>query len=118
MRGARPANDARAAARFRSHDPRWVKHKGKRAVHGFEAHVGADADTALVEELSVTSGNINDGKAGPEALPDNPGEGFAGSGYRGNHCRDAIVSEKWKRQHVQRSTPTRAQVSYSIVRNI
>jgi hypothetical protein len=49
MRGARPANDARAAARFRSHDPRWVKHKGKRAVHGFEAHVGADADTALVE---------------------------------------------------------------------
>jgi hypothetical protein len=28
----------------------WVKHKGKSAVHGFKAHVGADADTALVEE--------------------------------------------------------------------
>lgn len=26
-------------------DARWVKHKGKRAVHGFKAHVGADADT-------------------------------------------------------------------------
>lgn len=64
-------------------DARWVKHKGKRAIHGFKAHVGADADTALVEEVSVTSANINDGKAGPEALPDNPGEVFADSAYRG-----------------------------------
>lgn len=71
-------------------DARWVKHKGKRAVHGFKAHVGADADTALVEELSVTSANINDGKAGPEALPDNPGEVFVDSAYRGNHFRDAV----------------------------
>jgi transposase, IS5 family len=71
-------------------DARWVKHKGKRAVHGFKAHVGADADTALVEEVSVTSANINDGKAGPEALPDNPGEVFADSAYRGNHFRDAV----------------------------
>lgn len=69
---------------------RWVKHKGKRAVHGFKAHVGADADTALVEEVSVTSANINDGKAGPQALPDNPGEVFADSAYRGNHFRDAV----------------------------
>lgn len=71
-------------------DARWVKHKGKRAVHGFKAHVGADADTALVEEVSITSANINDGKAGPQALPDNPGEVFADSAYRGNHFRDAV----------------------------
>jgi IS5 family transposase len=71
-------------------DARWVKHKGKPAVHGFKAHVGADADTALVEEVSVTSANINDGRAGPEALPDNPGEVFADSAYRGNHFRDAV----------------------------
>ena len=71
-------------------DARWVKHKGKRAVHGFKAHVGADADTALVEEVSVTSANINDGKAGPGALPDNPGEVFADSACRGNHFRDAV----------------------------
>jgi IS5 family transposase len=69
---------------------RWVKHTGKPAVHGFKAHVGADADTALVEEVSVTSANINDGRAGPEALPDNPGEVFADSAYRGNHFRDAV----------------------------
>ena len=69
-------------------DARWGKHKGKPAVHGFKAHVGADADTALVEEVSVTSANINDGRAGPEVLPDNPGEVFADSACRGNHCRD------------------------------
>jgi len=39
----------------------------------------ADADTALVEQVSVTSANINDGKAGPDALPDNPDEVFADS---------------------------------------
>jgi IS5 family transposase len=69
---------------------RWVKRKGKPAVHGFKAHVGADADTALVEEVSVTSANINDGRAGPEALPKNPGEVFADSAYRGNYFRDAV----------------------------
>jgi IS5 family transposase len=71
-------------------EARWVKHKGKPAVHGFKAHVGADADTALVEEVSVTPANINDGKAGPGALPDNPGEVFADSAYRGNHFGDAV----------------------------
>ncbi len=32
----------------------WIKHKGRPAVHGYKAHVGADADTALVEEIAVT----------------------------------------------------------------
>jgi IS5 family transposase len=68
----------------------WVKHKGKPAVHGFKAHVSADADTALVEEIAVTPANINDGKAGPAALPDNPGEVFADSAYRGSHFGDAV----------------------------
>ncbi|MBN9142664.1 IS5 family transposase [Novosphingobium sp. 1748] len=79
-----------ASASEEDGDARWVKHKGKRAIHGFKAHVGADADTALVEELSVTSANINAGKAGPEALLENPGEVFADSAYRGNHFRDAV----------------------------
>lgn len=79
-----------ASASEGDNDARWVKHKGKRAVHGFKAHVGADADTALVEELSITPANINDGRAGPGALPDNPGEVFADSAYRGNHFRDAV----------------------------
>ena len=68
----------------------WVKHKGKPAVHGFKAHVGADADTALVEEIAVTPANVNDGKAGPDALPDEPGQVFADSAYRGHHFGDAV----------------------------
>ena len=45
---------------------RWVKHKGRAAVHGFKAHVGADAATALVEKVAVMPANGNDGRAGPE----------------------------------------------------
>lgn len=71
-------------------EARWVKHKGRPAVHGFKAHVGADADTALVEEVSVTPANINDGKAGPGALPDDPGDVFADSAYRGSHFGNAV----------------------------
>jgi len=71
-------------------DARWVKPKGRPAVHGFKAHVGADADTALVEAVTVTPANVNDGRAGPDALPDAPGEVFADSAYRGAHFREAI----------------------------
>jgi IS5 family transposase len=71
-------------------DARWVKHKGRPAVHGFKAHVGADADTALVEAVVVTPANVNDGRAGPAALPDSPGEVFADSAYRGAHFREAV----------------------------
>jgi IS5 family transposase len=55
----------------------WAAHRTRKAVHGFKAHVGADADTALVEELSVTLGNVHDGRAGHGALPDDPGAVYA-----------------------------------------
>ena len=71
-------------------DGRWVKHKGKTAVHGFKAHVGADATTALVEKISITPANVNDGRAGPDALPDDPGDVFADSAYRGSHFGGAV----------------------------
>ena len=71
-------------------EARWVKHKRKPAVHGFKAHVGADAETALVEEIAITPANVHDGKAGGEALPDDPGEVFADSAYRGETFRAAV----------------------------
>lgn len=71
-------------------DGHWVRHKGRAAVHGFKAHVGADATTALVEKVSITPANINDGRAGADALPDNPGDVFADSAYRGSHFGDAV----------------------------
>lgn len=71
-------------------DGHWVKHRSRPAVHGFKAHVGADAATSLVEKVSVTPANIHDGRAGPDALPDNPGDVFADSAYRGAHFGDAV----------------------------
>lgn len=71
-------------------DARWVKHKGRAAVHGFKAHVGADADTALVERIAVTPANVNNGRAGPGALPEDPGEVFADSACRGDHFGSAV----------------------------
>jgi transposase, IS5 family len=79
-----------ASASETDEDGRWVKHKGRAAVHGFKAHVGADASTALVEQVAVTPANVNDGRAGPDALPDDPGEVFADSAYRGPHFGDAV----------------------------
>ena len=61
-----------------------------RAAPGFKAHVGADASTALVEQVAVTPANVNDGRAGPDALPEDPGEVFADSASRGKHFGDAV----------------------------
>jgi len=69
---------------------RWVKHKRRPAIHGFKAQVGADASTALVEKVSVTLANVNDGRAGDAALPVDPGEVFADSAYRGACFRAAV----------------------------
>ena len=84
--------DATIIASASEGDPegRWVKHKGRAAVHGFKAHVGADAATALVEKIQVTPASVNDGRAGPDALPDDPGEVFADSAYRGPHFGSAV----------------------------
>jgi IS5 family transposase len=47
----------------------------------------------LVEEIAITPANINDGRAGPDALPSDPGEVFADSAYRGSYFRDAVVAK-------------------------
>ena len=53
-----------ASASKSDDEARWIKHKRKPAVHGFKAHVGADAETALVEKIAITPANVHDGKAG------------------------------------------------------
>ena len=79
-----------ASASEGAEEGRWVKHKGRGAVHGFKAQVGADASTALVEKFAVTTANVNDGRARSDALPDDPGEVFADSAYRGPYFGDAF----------------------------
>jgi IS5 family transposase len=72
-----------AAASHGDGEPAWAGHQHRKAMHRFKAHVSADADTALLEELSVTLGNVHDGRAGGAALPQNPDEVYAGSAYHG-----------------------------------
>lgn len=79
-----------ASASRQDSEAAWAGHRRRKAVHCFKAHVGADADTALVEELSVTSGNVHDGHAGHGALPDDPGDVLADSGYRGQTFMSAV----------------------------
>lgn len=71
-------------------DARWSGHRSRKAIHGYKAHVGADADTALVEKVAVTPGNAHDGRNGEVALPDDPGDVFADSAYRGPVFREAV----------------------------
>jgi IS5 family transposase len=52
-----------ASASHKDGEAAWSKHRRRGAVFGFKAHVGADAETALVEEVAVTPGNVNDGRA-------------------------------------------------------
>ena len=59
-------------------------------MHSDKAHVGADADMALVEAVAVTPGNANDGRAGPSALPAVVGDVFADSADRGAHFAAAV----------------------------
>ena len=80
-------------------DARWVKHKNRKAVHGYKAHVACDEDTALIEKLKVTPANVNDGRAGCGIIPDDPGDVYADSAYRGPRFRDAVEA-RGGRAHV------------------
>ena len=71
-------------------EARWIKHKNRKAVHGYKAHVACDEDTALIERVTVTPANVNDGKAGCEVVPEDPGDVYADSAYRGTRFRDAV----------------------------
>jgi len=82
-----------ASATHRDEEAAWAGHKRRKAIHGFKAHVAADADTALVEELTVTPGNVNDGRAGGMVLPDHPGDVYADSAYRGTAFASAVQSK-------------------------
>jgi IS5 family transposase len=80
-------------------EARWVKHKNRKAVHGYKAHVACDEETALIEKVAVTPANVNDGKAGCAVVPEEPGEVYADSAYRGARFR-AAVEERGGRTRV------------------
>jgi transposase, IS5 family len=92
-----------ASASHKDSEAAWSKHRRRRAVFGFKARVGAHAETALVEEVAVTPGNVNDGRAGSQALPDDPGDVYADSAYRGQVFGSAVVARGGRSKVVQTS---------------
>jgi transposase, IS5 family len=68
----------------------WSGHRARKAIHGYKAHVAADADTGFVERVDVTPGNVHDGRAGGAVVPDDPGLVYADSAYRGARFAEAV----------------------------
>ncbi len=64
-----------ASASETDEDGRWVKHKG-RAAAWLQGPCRRGSSTALVDQIAVTPANVYDGWAGPDALPEDPGEVF------------------------------------------
>ena len=82
-----------ASASKQDEEARFIKHKGKKAVHGYKAHVASDETTDLVEKVCITPANVNDGRAGCDVVPDNPGQVYADSAYRGPRFRRAVENK-------------------------
>ncbi|WP_230534475.1 transposase [Microvirga roseola] len=78
-----------AAATRRDEEAPRAGHKRGKAINGLKAHVAANADTALVEEVTVTPGNVNDGRAGGKILPENPGD--VPKDFRGQYLCSAMT---------------------------
>jgi transposase, IS5 family len=68
----------------------WSGHRARKAIHGYKAHVAADRDSCLVDGLEVTPGNVHEGRAGTTVIPEDPGEVFADSAYRGTGFAQAV----------------------------
>jgi transposase, IS5 family len=83
-------------------DAGWSGHRARKAIHGYKAHVAADADTGLVECVEVTAGNVHDGCAGGAVVPSDPGLVHADSAYRGARFAEAVRA----RGGVTRVAPT------------
>jgi transposase, IS5 family len=52
---------------------------------------------------AVTPGNVNDGRAGSQALPDDPGDVYADSAYRGQVFASAVAARGGRAKVVQTS---------------
>jgi IS5 family transposase len=98
-----------ASASKDDEEARWIKHRNRKAIHGYKAHVACDEDTALIEVVKVTPANINDGKAGCGVIPENPGDVYADSAYRGSRFRDAVQERGGRARVVETAVWSRSE---------
>jgi IS5 family transposase len=74
-----------ASASHADGEAAWAGYQKRKATHGFKAHVSADAETALVEALTVTPAKVT---AAPEAR-------HCGPGRHAPDCREGHVGTPW-----------------------
>jgi IS5 family transposase len=70
-----------SASKGKDEEARWVKHRGKAAVHGYKAHIASDGDGGIVRSVETTPANVNDGRMLACVLPESPGEVYADLAY-------------------------------------
>lgn len=70
-----------ASATVKDKEAHWVGHRRKAPVHGYKAHVAADADGGIVRSVETTPANVNDGRMLGAVLPESPGEVYADLAY-------------------------------------
>lgn len=70
-----------SASKDKDEEARWVKHRGRAAVHGYKAHIASDEEGGIVRLAEITPANVNDGRMLQAVLPDSPGEVYADLAY-------------------------------------
>lgn len=93
-----------ASASLRDDEAAWSGHRRRRPVHGYKAHVGADADTAIVEAVAVTPGSVHELSQAASVLPEAPGEVYADSAYRGDVFAGAVRAKGGRPRVAQTGT--------------
>jgi IS5 family transposase len=70
-----------ASATAKDEEAHWVGHRRKAPVHGYKAHIAADADSGIVRSVETTPANVSDGRMLTGVLPESPGEVYADLAY-------------------------------------
>lgn len=68
----------------------WAGHHRRKPVHGYKAHLAADADTGVVRTVETTPANEADVSMARYVLPDRPGAVYADRAYDSHGVRQAI----------------------------
>ena len=70
-----------ASTTAKDEEAHWVGHRRKAPVHGYKAHIAADADGGIVRSVETTPANVSDGRMIGAVLPEGPGEVYADLAY-------------------------------------
>ncbi|MEZ5932983.1 MAG: IS5 family transposase [Alphaproteobacteria bacterium] len=90
------------SASKKDEEARWAGHRSKKPTHGDKAHVAADKDTSLIDQIEVTTANIHDSRMIDAFLPDDPGEVYADTAYDSFKILELIKSRGGQPRIVQR----------------